>query len=291
VRTFAVSSFDLGDLGPDGTADPNAWKAIGFDVDHLNGSVAGSCQLAQGVAAIDDGNNAIDNSFGENIVPILGTTGTSPSKSLNQAAIDGRFTLLIQVTGFTDDPAQTNTGLSGHIFFATPFGGDPDAGIRPTFTQADDWPYRNDTHVDLPSGYVTSGTFVNAGTSDFPLALALAGSTVLLTIHHGTIAFRHDPANQALTGGTIAGVVDTQELVKSMDALGARFTPPLCPGGILDLVKQRIAQSSDILNDGTQDPTKPCNGTSIGISFEAKRVANPTKPGPPSAESQDNPCK
>lgn len=295
ARTFAVTSFTLGDLDRSGNVNADAWKTLGYDIDHLatnaEGDVAKLCQRTGNFATVQDGENGIDNSFGHNIVALINTVNGSASKNLTTAALEGRFTLLIQVKGLSDDPAQTNTGLNGSVFFATPFGGDPDSGIRPTFTQADDWPYRNDTHVDLANAYVVKSDFVNgAGTGEFPLALALAGTTVILTVHHGTITFTHDPANQALIKGTIAGVVDTQALVDNMDALASRFTPPICPGPALTLIKNAIAGSSDILSDGSQDPTKPCNGISIGIGFEAKRVGNPTKPVPPSAESQSNAC-
>lgn len=295
ARTFAVTSFTLGDLDRSGNVNPDAWKSLGYDIDrqatNTDGDLAKMCQRTGSLAVVQDGENGIDNSFGHNIVTLINNVSGSASKNLTQAAIDGRFTLLVQVKGLTDDAAQTNTGLNGTVFFATPFGGDPDSGIRPTFTPADDWPYRNDTQVDLPNAYVVKSEFVNgAGTGEFPLALALAGTTVLLTVHHGTISFTHDPANQALVKGTIAGVVDTQKLVDSMDALASRFTPPICPGTALSIIKAAIASSSDILSDGTQDPAKPCDGISIGIGFEAKRVGNPTKPVPPSAESQSNAC-
>lgn len=298
ARTFAVTSFTLGDLDRSGNVNPDAWKTLGYDIDHqatkAEGDLARTCQRTGSFATVEDGENGIDNSFGHNIVALINNVNGSASKNLTAAALEGRFTLLVQVIGLTDEPAQTNTGLTGSVFFATPFGGDPDSGIRPTFTTADDWPYRNDTKVDLSSAYVVKSELVN-GTStgashDFPLALSLAGTTVLLTIHHGIITFTHDPANQALVRGTIAGVVDTKALVDSMDALASRFTPPICPGPALTLIKNAIAGSSDILSDGSQDPGKPCDGISIGLGFEAKRVGNPTRPVPPSAESQTNPC-
>ena len=51
---------------------------------------------------------------------------------------------------------------------------------------------------------------------------------------------------------------------------------------------QQIRQASDILKDGTQDPSKVCNGISIGLGFKVREVqfgnvAPFTPPGP-------NPC-
>jgi hypothetical protein len=43
-----------------------------------------------------------------------------------------------------------------------------------------------------------------------------------------------------------------------------------------------IGQASDILQDGTQDPTKTCDGITIGLGFEADAVLlGPAVPPPP----------
>ena len=297
LRTYALTSFTLGELDRAGNVDVNAWKKLGYDIDGLatnaETDLAKTCQRAANARGetLLDGDDGIDNSFGHNIVALLNTVNGSPSKNLTTAAIDGRFTHLVQVKGFTDDAAQTNTGLTGGVLFTTPFGG-VDSGIRPTFTTADDFPYLAEPQIQLPNAYVVQGQLVNgAGSGEFPLLLSLAGSTVRLTVHHGTITFQHQPGDGVLTRGTLSGVVETKALVDSMDALAARFTPPICPGTTLEIIKTAIAQASDILQNGTQDPTKPCDGISIGLGFEAKRVGNPTTAGgPPSAESQSNPC-
>lgn len=295
-RTYALTAFTLGEIDRTGNVDANAWKKLGYDIDGLatttEADLAKTCQRAASARGetLLDGDDGIDNSFGRNIVTLLNSVNGSPSKALTTAAIEGRFTLLVQAKGLTDDAAQTNTGLTGGVLFTTPFGG-VDSGIRPTFTLADDFPYLADPQIQLPNAYVVKGLFVNGiGTGEFPLLLSLAGSTVRLTVHHGTLTFRHDPAASALTTGTLSGVLETKTLIESMDALAARFPTPICPGVTLDLLKNAIAQASDILQDGTQDPAKACDGISIGLGFEARRVGNPTTAGPPSAESQSNPC-
>ena len=37
-------------------------------------------------------------------------------------------------------------------------------------------------------------------------------------------------------------------------------------------IAQQIRQAQDILDDGTQGPTKSCNGISVGLGFEAVSV-------------------
>jgi hypothetical protein len=50
----------------------------------------------------------------------------------------------------------------------------------------------------------------------------------------------------------------------------------------------QIAQASDILQDGTQDPTLPCDGISIGLGFDAvlDQLGPMVAPKPP----PPNPC-
>ena len=52
--------------------------------------------------------------------------GGSRRRTWRGAAIDGRFSALVQVKGLTDDAAQASTG-NGSVF-AAPFGGGPDSG-------------------------------------------------------------------------------------------------------------------------------------------------------------------
>ena len=70
--------------------------------------------------------------------------------------------------------------------------------------------------------------------------------------------------------------------------IAGTISTQLCGGSTLDTVKQTIRQASDILVDGTQDPSKPCDGVSIGIGFEAVKVtAKGVAPDPPPGP---NPC-
>lgn len=43
-------------------------------------------------------------------------------------------------------------------------------------------------------------------------------------------------------------------------------------GSAIENIFTQIAQTSDIMQDGTQDPTKTCDGISIGLGFEASVV-------------------
>ena len=100
--SLAMTRVNFGDSP---TAD--AWKQIGFDLDGKVTTATSTdvCQLVAGAdpAAQDDGQDGIDNSFGENLCPIFDTLGVSCSSDVHQAYIvtdpSGSGTLTIQFVG------------------------------------------------------------------------------------------------------------------------------------------------------------------------------------------------
>ena len=48
--------------------------------------------------------------------------------------------------------------------------------------------------------------------------------------------------------------------------------PNLCTGSAVEGILNQIRQSSDILMDGSQDPSKTCDGISLGIGFSGKQI-------------------
>jgi hypothetical protein len=64
----------------------------------------------------------------------------------------------------------------------------------------------------------------------------------------------------------IGGVLNTQEFVAQV--LKVAYLLDLCTNSILPTLVQEIEQASDILSDGTQDPTQTCDAISIGLGFD-----------------------
>jgi hypothetical protein len=74
-----------------------------------------------------------------------------------------------------------------------------------------------------------------------------------------------------------------QEIAKIAQAFDSSFCDPNSP--TLQSILNQIRQASDIMQDGTQDPTKECDGISIGLGFTMKSaqlgaVAPPPPPPP-----------
>lgn len=298
-HNFAVSQIFLGDTTRSGQASPTAWKDYGYNLDGKV-STKDSTDVCKppgnNRAAKDDGTNGIDNSFGNIILPfITSVAGADAPAKLNAALTNGDFTIMLDVTGLSDDPAQTNTGLTGFLNAGGAFSAD--GKTKPTFTTADNWPVRPEllsnksdprsSTVQFPSAFVTNGLFVNGAQSDVRLSLVFSGQSLDLTIHKAVITFQH--AGSTANNGTIAGIIDTTELINNLKQVAGHISPSLCGGDTLTNLLATIGNASDMMTDGSQDPNATCNAISAGIGFVAKDIAPPSKVGDLAPQTKD-PC-
>ncbi len=305
-HNFALQTLLLGDT-PRGSTSPSntAWKDYGYNIDGKISTPSSTdlCTIAAGGSkstVYQDGTNGIDNSFGENILPIiLSVAGADAASKINQSIAAGSFTIQIDVTGLSDDPAQTASGLSGFLNAGASF---DDGGAPPTFTTADNWPVstsllsnpsdpRSST-IKFPGAYVVGGTFVNgpfgSASNDITISISLSGVALALTVHKAILTFDHKTATAA-SNGTIAGVIKTSELISGLKAVAGRISTQLCGGSAFDDIASQITAASDILSDGTNAAGTPCDGISIGLGFTAAQIAPPTIAVPPGAGGAD-PC-
>ena len=300
TMTFAVQTVYLGESDRNGVTSSLAWKNYGFNLDGLvtDKSSTDVCTLYAGSPKTNqtDGTNGVDNSWGETLLPILETAAglPNPSQTVTQTIASGAFTFQIQVTGLSNDPKQTANGLTAQIFLSGPYNG------TPAFDSSTDWPVLSTSLKDgatiaggalahFDAAYVSNGTFVSGkGTDPLPLALDVQGVAVTFDVHDAILTFDHTSAT-GITNGTIAGTLDTQEFVTTMKQVAPQFSPTLC-GSAFDGVAQQIEQSSDILDDGTNQSGTPCTAISIGIGFDAALVANPSEVALPPSPPPD-PCQ
>lgn len=300
-RVFALDALHLGEADRSGNKNPNAWKSYGYNLDGLTTNVSDKnspdlgkvCKRASGAPATvhQDGDEGIDNAFGKEILKLLDPFTPTPSKTVTDTIKAGDFTIMLKVVGLTDEPDQTNTGLSGTLLVGTKF--TEDGSATPTFTTADDWPYLPEPQVPIAGAYINKGMFVNGKNAVVKLSIAIEGKSLDLAINKAAITFKHNAASKSLEDGTIAGILKTQELLDALSSVAGNFSPDLCSGSTIEGIKDSIRQASDIMADGSQDPSKDCDGISIGIGFTAKQVGAPTKvvePGPPGPDACAEPA-
>jgi len=299
-RTFALKQLLLGGTDRTGAPSDSAWKAYGYDLDNKTTTAKSTdvCTLADGAqkAAQTDGNQGIDNAFGETILPIITSVSPTAETDINKSITDGSFTIMLDIQGLADDPAQNNTGLSGQIFAGGQY--DPNKAA-PAFDLTTDWPVRPELLKDMKtiaSGstvqfdpantYVVAGQFVTK--ADLTLSLSVGGTALSLSIHQAIITFQHSDPHTAATG-TIAGIINTEELISGLKSVAGRLQKSLCEGSAFDQIAQEIRQASDIMSDGSNNAGASCNGISIGLGFVAAEIKHPDKVADLAAPSPD-PC-
>lgn len=309
--TFAMHHIWLGDSLPDPafTADPTGtvWSTFGYNIDGLitNEKSTDVCTLDQAAGATTiiqlDGVNGIDNSFGKNIVSFLVDIQLNDlSEAVSESIEDGTFTVLVDTKGLTNDPAQTNTGLTGQVYGGAAYGNAPptvsDGG---PFLTTDNWPVTSTSVLGsleagaveaFPHAYVTHGTWVNGSPGDVTLQLNLQGQGLTLKIHQAIITFAHtidDAGQDHATKGMISGVLKKSEFLAEIDEVAAQ--QDLCSE--YGLVLNGMAKTADILSDGTNTAGVPCDGISVGISFDGDAITAPTQVVPVvDAGNQKPPC-
>lgn len=302
AAVFALRRLYLGDTRPDGTPDAfNGWKYYGYDLDGIDASsspwgVGLACKPLNNALpkTTGDAPGGIDNAFGRNLLPIfLGLSSDFAAKTNDSLATGGPNLLLdLEKLGAGSDynPLQARVYQGAAL------------GHTPAWNGSDAWPVSPESlwsAVDITSAkltiaasYVINGTWVAKLHGELVIPTRALGTGAVATldipVRDPVITMDLLPNHEGATRGTIAGVVPLASFLTVITNLAATFDPSFCPGGgsvTLQSILANVSQSADILADGSQDPTKPCDGISLGIGFDATRVqlgsiAPPTPPLP-----------
>jgi hypothetical protein len=257
------------------------WKAVGLNVDGLV-STQGSTDVCQPNSdggkdvAYPDGDDGIDNSFGKNILPmILGPYPEWPS-DVNDWLEIGVFNALLKMYCLppTGDAPELTTKVFGGTALSQP----------PQYDGTDEWPVapellgdptdpESSTVVFEKSSVI--GTTFDSGKNEtfiFTIPMDYMGNftSIKLTLYGARVIMTLSEDRKSVTGGMIGGVLDTEEFIAQVKKIGAMFD--FCDQALFDTILTQVRQASDIMTDGSQDPTKTCDGISMGIAFEMKEV-------------------
>ena len=282
---LAISKLYLGDTDRSGNPDTsNGWKHFGFNLDGKVSTKSSTdlCKPILMAAPSDvypDGDKGIDNSFGAKILPILLGFAPDAGDKVNQSISDGKFTILMKLD-------KLGSGTDYNPIAGMLYGGG-DLGAAPKFDGTDKWPLINellnngnpdDPKVKFPKSYVANNTWVSspftagANTGVINLTLSIAGYDLTLTINSAIVAMDLKADHKGATNGTIAGIIETEAFIGELKKVAGSVDKGLCSGATFDSIADQLRQASDILADGTQDPTKACSGISIGLGFDALPV-------------------
>jgi len=279
--TMAIKKLYLGDTDPDGTPDKtNGWKYFGYDLDGKISTATSTdlCKPASGASpknVYPDGNDGIDNSFGKLILPIILGISSGASASINSSITSGKFTIMLDMqklgTGTDYNPLVTNLFAGGDLMGTPKFDGTDKWPVRPELL-TDGMTIAGGSKVSFPQSYVTANTWVSGSKGDVALSLSVSSYTITLTIANAVVSMELSADHKSATKGIIAGVLKTEDLTSQLQKVAGNIDPSLCSGPTIMSILDQITQASDILHDGTQDPTKTCDGISIGLGFDAAQV-------------------
>lgn len=274
-----TDSILFGDTDRDGTPNDEAWAQYGFNLDGKLSTAASTdlCKPNGGLAETiyPDGIDGIDNAFGKIVLPdtILSFQADFPAQ-VNANIQAGGFGLLLHLDKLgveaNQDPITTRF-----------FSGAPTL-VTPLFDGSDCWPVRPDSltggdiskpltiypNSNLVDDLWSSGASSNNGT--VRITLSFLGNAMTLTIHQVRLSMLLDADHQGATMGQLGGVIDTEEFIGELSRVINGVDPSYC--GYVSILEGRIRGASDILKDGTQDPSKKCDGISVGLGFTAKSV-------------------
>ncbi len=314
-HNFALHHVHLGDeLDANGSPD---WYLYGYDIDGKDTAKSSKdvCSLYENASTQNqvDGPGGIDNSFGANIIStLLQGIVSNPSQTVSTAIVGGHFTVMLDLLGLDEKPADTFTGLTGQLYAGVSFGQGPNAtGAVPTFTTADNWPIDPayvmgnpapgtaltppiSATVSFTGAYIVNGVFVSGAPTSVTLSLTIEGQSLQLPIQHATITFNNPGSDDAgtsgtqVSGGVISGIIDAEQLVTNIQGVAGTLSKSFCDQSEFASIAKGIRQAADIMDDGTNVAGVPCTGISVGLGFVGDVIGHPLVVGAPTTGA--NPC-
>jgi len=290
TTNLAISKLYYGDTDRSGNPGMNAWQSYGLNIDgkdttasstHVCTLVAGSSKQVQ-----VDGPGGIDNSFGENIVPILSTLNASFSAQGNASLTGGDSTSVFSITGL-GGPGSTFSPVPGTMSRLAP-------AATPPQWQGNDLrnPDVNALMLSFSSGYENGGVWVGSPPGSFAFDLHI-GATGSPTLPMQVIAATLQPSSSlgSATQGNLAAVVTANAFINWLQQIAGAITTSLCSGSAFQSIAQQIQQTSDIVMDAQGNVSNSagttCNAISVGLGFDAVAVQLGT---PVAVTTPMNPC-
>jgi hypothetical protein len=288
-----------GEVGGDPLAAP--WRDIGFNLDGLCTTAdapTSECTPAEGLAVELDGNNGIDNTFGNSFFPVLmlGVDGIDADLIATQEQGIGAVLLLVDDWNGELNDSQVTVTVTQTVFGTTagPGGAAPDIMVvgseaflpdgttpapLPTWDGTDYFWGRSDTFVagdpDLPNvrvttAYVTNGVLVARLPDRTPIKLVGTdiGVEVTLTdlLATGNIYEMFIEPSDTPPKVVVAGRWGFNDMVAQSANVG------ICQGTSLFRTLTTILNGMiDVLQDPPEDPDPnlPCDALSVAVTFDA----------------------
>lgn len=287
-KIFGTTKLYIGGKTRDGQVSDVAWKDFGYDLDGVNTTddFANHCTPAAGGIATNvfpDGNNGIDNSFGNTLLPLLSIASSDLDADANEAIAMGSFNIMVNMKDLGDG---ANYDPINAFLLAGKNGTGNSWELVPEFL--DDPTDPDSSKVKFAESYLADNTWVSGNSGTLDLTLSIAGFDISLEIKSAFVTMKLDADHGGATNGIIAGVLDAEDLITQIQALAGNINPDFCDpeNGVIQGILNQVRQSADIMADGSQQAGTPCTGISIGLGFDASEVTV-TGVGAPAEPTED----
>jgi hypothetical protein len=269
------------------------WSSIGYDLDDRNTTVDDpdtECTPPASEMLVFDGDDGIDNAFGQIIYPLVAAVRPTLQTEARAAQNAGRGTLLVRVRGWNgsnDDPrvdvtvAQSVCGTSARGIADVSVQPDGSCTARgsplapPLWGGDDTFFLRSDAFVGGTTPRISdNNAYVAGGTIVMRLP---AGTEVLFFAEPGSVRVRFSEAivtgqmsadRSRLEDVTVAGRWSLTELLVAGVGVGICESSSGFP-----LLKRTLDQRADLRAvPGSGGPGATCDAVSLGVRFEGYRA-------------------
>jgi hypothetical protein len=268
---FAVHSIDMGDNG----------DTPGYDLDNVCtcfDDAGPSCTgRSPQLSTYCDATGGVDNQAAKlfELIELPLTSALFGSDYFSAKASEGVWSLLIQVVGYNGMPDDPQVQVA--LFPSSGLG-----GPTPAWNGDDVWLISGqsvgDGGVSTPlftsnGGYVAGGVLVaTLPTTEVTLAGA-SSETITVRLSAGVLTAQITQVGGmwALKSGIISARWALADVFKSLSSYRDNNGKPICTdsGYSYSVAKSTICNDADILVDGTQPKSAPCDALSIGLGFTA----------------------
>ncbi|WP_437725598.1 hypothetical protein [Sorangium sp. So ce861] len=288
---LAIDELFAGDTDRSFKLVDRVWMQYGVNIDGKV-SIVDSSDLCRPVgngtqiSVHSDGDNGIDNSFGNILLGLVTAIYPYPSVTTTEAIRGlgsprdpwyiqgGEFTMIIAIEGLSNN--ASHGPLTSKLYAGA------NLGSRPKWDGTDMWPVMPELLEDpadiasskmtFSDSYVDGNMWVSGAGGTVYLKLKIAGEYLNLTLQNAIVTAQLDEDRRGARDGTIAGVIETEALVAEVKAFVERLDDGFCNSPVLNGILDVVRAASDIMKDGSQDSSQFCNGISIGLGFSAKQV-------------------
>jgi hypothetical protein len=267
---FAVHTIDMGDNG----------DTPGYDLDNVCtcfDDAGSSCSGASPqLSTYCDAPGGVDNQAAKlfQLIELPLGPGLFGSDFFSSEANQGAWSLLIYVQGYN---GELNDPFVTVSLFPSPGLG----GKAPAWNGSDKWPVTAESVGDgglsnplfnSNGGYVSGGVLVaTLPTSELTLAGG-SGEAISVRLSAGVLTAHIAMTNGvwSLKNGVIAARWALADVFKSLSTYRDNNGNPICTNQIsYTFAKSTVCNDADILVDGTQPKSAPCDALSIGLGFTA----------------------